>query len=345
MAPCLLETTAMNPAKASIALALPFVLPLVACVHHTTEDVPHSVAAAGDHVVVAASADTTTTGGFGCGGGLAPTGSSVLFVSDDGGAKFERIEPDEDRAMAEIVAFGGRFYGLAAGPYGNAILSSPDGRAWTEVVPADTTHYDMNDLVVTSNGLYAPHSTGYLASSDGVAWTNEAVTGGWYNPVMAGTGEALVVGTANGTLTVSRSGGEWTQLDMPGMSWISQVVPLGKDVLVTAQTTTNTIARIDLTTRKIVQTMTDAGPVLVTPAGLLDHDTGKLAPVTASGIGTFTDHGPAFSEGAVDGNRVVLLATDGAVGTTSGPWSVIVSNDGGVSFERAVELPTVTTKD
>lgn len=334
----------MNTAQASAALVLPLAS-LVACVHHTTEDVPHAVAAVGDRVVVAASADTTTTGGFGCGGGLAPTGTSVLFVSDDGGTKFERIEPDDDRAFAKIVAFSGRFYGLASSYYGTAILASSDGRTWTEVASAEATHYDAHDLVVVSDSLYAPSSTGYLASRDGVTWADHAVTGGWYNPVMAGTSDALVVGTANGTLAVSRAGGEFAQLDMPGMSWISQVVPLGKDVLVTAQTTTNTIARIDLTTRKIVQTVTDAGPVLVTPAGILDHGTGKLAPVTASGIGTFADHGPAFSEGAVDGNRVVLLATDGAAGTTSGPWSVIVSNDGGASFEHAVELPTVTIKD
>lgn len=334
----------MNPAKASAALVLPLVS-LVACIHSTTEDVPHAVAAAGDHVVVAASADTTTTGGFGCGGGLAPTGPSVLFVSDDGGAKFDRIEPDDDRALAEIVAFGGRFYGLTSGDYGNAILASPDGRTWTEVAPADPTRDGTHDLVVTSQGLYAPHSTGYLASSDGVAWANHAVAGSWYNPVMAGTSDALVVGTANGTLEVSRGGGEWTELEMPGISWVSQVVPLGKDVLVTAQTTTNMISRVDLTTGMIAQTVLDAGPVLVAPAGILDHNTGKLAPVTASGIGTFTDHGPAFSSGSVDGNRVVLLATDGAVGTNAGPWSVIVSNDGGSTYEHTVELPTVTTKD
>ena len=107
----------------------------------------------------------------------------------------------------------------------------------------------------------------------------------------------------------------------------------------------NVIARVDLATQTIAQTVSGAGPVLVTPAGILDHDTGRLAPVTASGIGTFADHGPAFAEGAVDGNRVALLVSEGGATPRSDAWSVVVSNNGGSTFERAARLPTVTLHD
>lgn len=332
-------------AMSSVKIALALLAPLAACVHTTTEDVPHAVAAAGSHVVVAASADTTTTGGFGCGGGLPPTGPAVVFVSDDDGASFARLEPADDRALVKIVARGGKFYGLTHGDFGAAILASPDGRTWTEVVPADASRGSAHDLVVASDGLYVPYSTGYLSSSDGVTWTDHVVDTGWYNPVMTAARGALVVGTGNGALDVSRDGAAWSQLDMPGLSWVSQVAPLGDNVLVTAQTDTNVIARVDLATRAIVQTVSGVGPVLVTPAGILDHGTGRLAPVTGSGIGAFADHGPAFAEGAVDGNRLALLVSDDVTTPSAGAWSVVVSNDGGATFARAVALPAVSSHD
>jgi hypothetical protein len=336
----LLDRLVMSFVKAASAL----LLPLVACVHTATDDVPHGVAATGNLVVVAASADTTTTGGFGCGGGLAPTGPGVMFVSDDGGATFDRIEAAGDQAVVKIVARQGRFYGLTSGPYGAAIVSSQDGRTWTEVAPAAVTHYDTHDLVVASSGIYAPYASGYLASSDGVTWTDHPVSSGWYNPVMIGMRDTLVVGTANGTLDVSRGDGTWSQYNMPGMSWLSQVAPLGPDVLVTARMDTgNVIARFDLETQAIVQTVAGAGPVLVTPAGILDHGTGRLAPITASGIGAFADHGPAFADGAIDGNRVALIVPDDIASPSS--WSVVVSNDGGATFDREVELATVSIRD
>ena len=327
----------------SVKIALALLAPLAACIHTTTDDVPHAVAASGNHVVVAASADTTTTGGFGCGGGLAPTGPAVVFVSDDDGASFARVEPDDDRALVKIVAHGGQFLGLTHGDFGAAVLASTDGRTWTEVVPADTARGSAHDLVATRDGIYLPYATGYLSSSDGVTWTDHAASTGWYNPVMTATRGALVVGTGNGSLDVSRDGAAWSQLDMPELSWVSQVAPLGDDVLVTAETNTNVIARVDLATRAIVQTITGVGPVLVTPAGILDHGTGRLAPVTGSGIGAFADHAPAFADGAVDGNRLALLTPDNL--TNPSAWSVVVSNDGGATFARAVTLPAVSSHD
>jgi len=146
---------------------------------------------------------------------------------------------------------------------------------------------------------------------------------------------------------MSRAGdGTWTQYNMPGMSWLSQVAPLGPDVLVTARMDTgNVIARFDLATQTIVQTVPDAGPVLVTPAGILDHTTGKLAPITASGIGAFSDHSPAFADGTVDGNRVALIVPDDVAKPSPGSWSVVVSNDSGATFDHAVAIPTVSLRD
>ena len=111
-------------------------------------------------------------------------------------------------------------------------------------------------------------------SGDGVTWTDQVVDTGWYNPVMMAARSALVVGTGNTSLDVSR---------------------------------------VALATDAIVQTVSGVGAVLVTPAGILDHGTGRLAPVTGSGIGAFADHGPAFAAGTVDGNRVALLVPDDVV--------------------------------
>ena len=71
----------------------------------------------------------------------------------------------------------------------------------------------------------------------------------------------------------------------------------------------------------------------------------RLAPVTESGIGAFADHGPAFTDGAVDGNRVALLVPDDVTNPSTGAWSVVVSNDGGATFARAVALPVVSIHD
>ncbi|CAN5761357.1 hypothetical protein BH11MYX3_BH11MYX3_44440 [soil metagenome] len=303
-----------------------------------TRDSARLISASGPRVVVAASSETETPS-LGCGGGGDPQlGPSVLFVSDDSGVHFDRVMPDDARPLTRIGVKDGVFYGIAQDAGAFSVVTSGDGRTWTQVA---TKQGEPHDLSITTTGLAVAHSTGVLTSSDGTTWVDHPMTEGLYAPSVAQVGERLVVATAaDGTLRIG-NGTTWSTRRIPSMTSIWELIPAGDALLATGTLnrtsgdTAFTIARIDLSS--------DSAPTfgegytthpVITPAGLLDTS-GNLAPINATGVGTLAPFVEPFESAMVDGNRVQLLRGG----------KVTTSTDGGRTFGAPVALPIVSIEE
>ncbi len=324
-----------------LAYALLLALPAVtACSDGgaVTKDSARLISASGSRVVVAASSETTTPS-LGCGGGGDPRlGPSVMFVSDNSGIRFDRVIPDDARPLTRIGVKDGVFYGIAQDAGAFAVVTSGDGRTWTQVASHPG---EPHDLSITATGLAVAHSTGVLTSSDGSTWIEHTITEGLYAPSVAQLGERLVVATAaDGTLRIG-SGSTWTTRRIPSMTAIWELIPAGDALLATGTASRSgadsafTISRLDLAS--------DAAPTfgdgytthpVITPAGLLDTS-GNLAPLTATGVGALAPFVAPFESAMVDGNRVQLLRAG----------QVTTSTDGGRTFGVPVALPILSIEE
>src|SRR4051812_18259255 len=301
-------------------------LPAAACTDDgktTTSDAARLIAAAGPHVVVAASIETEQPS-LGCGGGGDPAlGPSVMFVSDDSGVHYDRVEPTDARPLVRIGVKDGVFYGIAQGDGAASfsVMTSADGRSWTELIARPGVAHDLS---LTSGGIAVAYSQGVLSSPDGVAWTDHTVTSGLYAPSVAQVGETLVLASPeDGTLSIANGTG-WNRRPIAGMQSIWELIPADGALLATGTATlegepVSAIARIDLS-NEIAPTFTTGSAVhpVMTPIGLLDTS-GQLAAITDGFVGAPAPHVAAFQSAAVEGNTVQLLR-DG---------SVSISADGG----------------
>ena len=299
----------------------------------TTSDAARLIAASGPRVVVAASSETEQPS-LGCGGGGDPAlGPSVLFVSEDNGVRYERVEPADARPLVRIGVKDGVFYGVAQADGGSAfaIVRSADGRSWTELVSKTGT---ANDLSITDSGVAVAYSQGVLSSTDGTTWTDRAFPQGLWAPSVAQVGGTIVLASPEeGALQIATETG-WTRRPIANMQSIWELIPAGGALLVTGNgqwgsDVRQAIARVDLgsdaTPSFLYASM--VRPV-VTPAGLLDTS-GQLAPIEGTTLGSLQPFVAPFQSATVTGDRVQLLR-DGAVS---------ISTDGGRTFGAPVALP------
>lgn len=318
---------------ASLLLLLPAA---AACTDETvtTQDSARLIAVSGSRVVVAASSETEQPS-LGCGGGGDPVlGPSVLFVSDNGGASYERLVPSDARPLTRISVKDGVFYGIAqdssAGAF--AIVRSTDGRTWTQVA---TKPGEAHDLSITAGGFAAAHGTGVLTSVDGITWTDNAMSEGLYAPSVTQVGGQLVAASAADGVLHLRSGSAWTKKPVVSMTSIWALIPTESALLVTGVRTVSggdsrvVIGRVDLS-GELPTTFSEGQTThpLITPAGLLDNS-GYLAPLETQGVGALRPFIPAFEAATVDGNTVQLLRSG----------EVVVSTDGGHTFGSPIALP------
>jgi hypothetical protein len=318
---------------ASLLLILPAA---AACTDEmvTTQDSARLISVNGTRVVVAASSETEQPS-LGCGGGGDPLlGPSVLFVSDDSGASYERVVPEDVRPLTRIGVKGGVFYAIAQENSGDAfaILRSPDGRTWTQVAQKQGAGHDLS---ISASGLAVGHGTGVLTSVDGTTWTDNPISGGgFYAPSVAQVGSQLVVSSAADGVLHLRTGSTWTQKPVPGMTSIWTLIPTETALLVTGVRQVGgqsrfVIASVDLS-GEVPTTFSEGQTThaVVTPLGLLDTS-GYLAPLQATGVGALTPFVPAFESATVEGNTVQLLRSG----------EVFVSADGGRTFGSPIALP------
>ncbi|MBA3460633.1 MAG: hypothetical protein H0T46_11760 [Deltaproteobacteria bacterium] len=323
--------------RAAASLSILLLLPAAAACTDgqtvTTSDAARLVAASGPRVVVAASSETEQPS-LGCGGGGDPLlGPSVLFVSENSGATYERIEPADTRALVRIGVKAGVFYSIAQGDGASSfsVLSSTDGRTWTELVSRTGVPHDFS---LSGAGFAVAHSGGVLSSTDGSAWTDRATGSNLYAPSVAQVGETLVLASPEeGTLLVANGTG-WDRRSIPKMQSIWELIPAAGGLLVTGVATldgetTSAIARVDLATDSVPTYLPGyvVRPV-ITPLGLLDTS-GNLAAIDGSEVGSFAPFMPSFESATVDGNSVQVLRN----GTIS------VSADGGRTFGAPIALP------
>jgi hypothetical protein len=259
----------------------------------------------------------------------------VLFVSDDSGVHYERVEPTDARPLVRIGVKDGVFYGVAQASGGTAfaIVRSTDGRSWTELVSKTGT---ANDLSITDTGVAVAYSQGVLSSTDGTTWTDRAFPQGLWAPSVAQVGGTIVLASPEeGVLQIATETG-WTRRPVAQMESIWELIPAGAGgaLLVTGNGQFDgdyrqVIARVDLGS--------DASPSylyasmvrpVVTPAGLLDTS-GQLAPIEGTTLGALKPFVAPFQSATVTGQTVQLLR-DG---------SVTVSTDGGATFGAPVALP------
>ena len=318
---------------ASLLLILPAA---AACTDEmvTTQDSARLISVSGTHVVVAASSETEQPS-LGCGGGGDPLlGPSVLFVSDNSGASYERLVPTDQRPLTRIGVKDGVFYGIVqdTSAYAFAIVRSADGRTWTQVAQKQG---EAHDLSITASGFAVAHATGVLTSVDGTTWTDNAMSGGLYAPSVTQVHGQLVVSSAADGVLHLRTGSTWTQKTVSGMTSIWTLIPTETALLVTGARTVSggdtkiVIGRVDLS-GELPTTFSEGQTThpLITPAGLLDTS-GYLAPLETQGVGTLRPFIPAFESATVDGNTVQLLRSG----------EVVVSADGGHTFGAPIALP------
>jgi len=300
-----------------------------------TEDTPIAVATSAQRVVVAATEETETTG-FGCGGGGGNYGRSILFISGDRGASFERVVPQDERPLTHITSRGGVFYAVAHSNDGSfGVVSSTDGQAWTELARGD--HYAA-DITASANAVVIAHSSGVLVSTDGVTFVERPLgEQSFWQASVAEVNGTLALGTgADGVLQLSTEGGAWRTHTVHGFSSISQLIAAGDSLLVGGwANNAMAIARVDLANLAAdpIIRYGFASSAVLTPAGLLENG-GRLAPLSANGVGEPVDHLAPFNAAAVDANEVVLLRFG----------QIATSTDGGLTFGGTIDLPIVRTE-
>ncbi len=320
-------------------LLLSFLVPAAAaCTEpmQTTEDTPIAVSTSADRVVVAATQETETTG-FGCGGGGGSFGPSVLFVSGDRGASFERVVPPDARPLTHITSRSGVFYAIAHSNEGGfAIVSSPDGQTWTELAHSDRS---AEDLAVSDDAIVVAHSAGVLISTDGTTFVDRPLGGEtfYWQASVAHVNGTIAMGTgADGILRLSTDGGAWRTYQVPGFDGVTQLIAAGDSLLVGGwANSTTAFARLDLANLSAppVVRYGFANTAVLTPAGLLESG-GRLAPLSANGVGEPVNHLSPFNAAAVDANEVVVVRGR----------QIETSTDGGLTFGGTIELPIVTTE-
>ncbi len=300
----------------------------------TVTDNPITAAARGDQIVVAANEATEETG-FGCGGGQAFLGRSVLFVSSDRGATFERIVPSDERPLVRMASHDGVFYAIAHGNDGSfGVVTSVDGKEWTEVAGAQRYAQDFataDDLMVVA------HATGVMTSADGSAWTDHELAGdAYYQASVARVNGTLAIGTnVDGKLHLSTNAASWTERSIAGLDGIDQVIADGESLLVAGYGAGRgaVLARVDLENSAPLA-ITDrsyATRMFLTPAGLLDTN-GLLVDTATARFGATLGHVAPFTTAAVDGSTVILVRPD----------SLAISRDGGATFDAGtLPLPIV----
>lgn len=299
----------------------------------TVTDNPITAAARGDTIVVAANEATEQTG-FGCGGGTAFLGRSVLFVSGDRGETFERLVPSDERPLVRIAQHDGVFYAVAHsndGAFG--VVTSIDGKQWTEV--ASASRY-AQDFAAADDLMVVAHATGVMTSPDGSAWTDHDLGDGYYQASVARASGTLAIGTnVDGKLHLSSDAVTWREQQVTGLDGIDQVIASGDSLLVAGygQNRGPVLARVDLggELAPIVRDKSYATRMFLTPAGLLDTN-GALTSIEQATFGNHTDHTAPFLTAAVDGSTVVIVRES----------SIAISHDGGSTFDAAtLPLPIV----
>jgi hypothetical protein len=299
----------------------------------TVTDNPITAAARGDRIVVAANEATEQTG-FGCGGGTAFLGRSVLFVSGDRGETFERILPTDERPLVRMASQNGVFYAVAHGNDGTfGIVTSDDGVEWTEV--AGASRY-AQDFAAADDLMVVAHATGVMTSPDGSAWTDHDLGEGYYQASVARANGLVAIGTnVDGKLHLSSDATTWRTQQIAGLDGIDQVIASGDSLLVTGYGTGRgpVLARVDLAgaTASITSDRSWATRTFLTPAGLLDTN-GALMSTDNASFGQLTSQLSPFLTAAVDGSTVVIVRDT----------SIAISRDGGATFDPAtLPLPIV----
>lgn len=311
--------------KRLAVVALPLALFAAACDPHD-EDQVRAVAVSDRTVVVGA--NTTTVGGFGCGG--LDEGRPAYLVSSDGGASFDRLEPEDGLPITALAARGGTLFALR-GSDGFTVEASTDGVAWTAV--AGGTGF-ATDLTVDDAGLQVAYSGGVITSADGVTWVDHPIDGGGlYAPHLTRVGGVFVLATGDGVVRTSVDGDTWSPRAIESLASVHRVAAAGGRAVAIAHAdragtygafavafapdgdAPATFAAIPENTMAIV----DA------PAGILLGD-GTLA--AGGDLTRRTAHTAGFAAGAVDGAQVVLVTGD----------RLAISTDGGATFS-ARDLP------
>lgn len=320
---------------ASLLLVLPAVTAACTDDAPVTRDAPRLVTAAGPHVVVAASMETEQPS-LGCGGGGDPLlGPSILFVSDDAGAHYDRVVPEDTRPLVRIGVKDGVFYGIAQGADNAAfaVVTSADGRAWTELVRRDGM---ATDLSLTADGIAVAYNQGVLISHDGIAWSEVPAPQGLYLPSVTQVGGKLLLVSPEDNVLRTWNGTAWDRRSLSNMSSLWELVPAANGVFVSGTGTiggevTEAHARVDLATNAAPTygRGSTVHPVLA-PIGLLDTS-GRVARIEGDSISDFAPFVAPFESAAVDGSTVQLLRT----GTIS------ISTDGGATFGAPSPLPTL----
>lgn len=301
----------------------------------TVTDNPITAAASGDQIVVAANEATEQTG-FGCGGGQAQLGRSVLFVSGDRGETFERIVPSDERPLVRIASHDGVYYAVAHDNDGSfGVVTSADGKTWTEVANAQRF---AQDFAAAEDLMVVAHATGVMTSADGSVWTDHEISGdAYYQASVARAYGTLAIGTnADGKLHLSSDGVAWREQPIAGLAGIDQVIASGNSLLLAGYGSERgpVLARIDLANPEaspVVKDKSYATRMFLTPAGLLDTS-GTLTQIGEATFGNHTDHVAPFLTAAVDGSTVVIVRDN----------SIAISRDGGTTFDAAnLPLPIV----
>jgi hypothetical protein len=304
------------------------------------QDQVHAIAVAGDTIVV--------------GGGSAlieddvhhGADQSVLFVSNDGGGSFERVEVPGTPAI-DLAARGGVFV-MVSHDDGLVIRSSTDGRVWNDRWSG--INYGQS-IAATADGFVVPVGRDLLESTDGVTWTTRTLPFGVEHTTELG--DDLIVAYANQLARVTATD-DGTVVMPTWLSQIQSVVGRGDRLFALAWTNLGGVfaadsepaapappnhvielATGDLAAQPLAsfEVGNSSYAMFGVPSGLL-LDSGSLI-ANVDDLSALTPiAGGRFLDANVDGNRVALVQSQA-------PIAVRVSNDGGSSFGAAVALPVI----
>lgn len=297
----------------------------------TESDQSVAIAKSGNNVVISTS--TVVSGGFGC-GGLATPGDGPLYVSNDRGATFTRLELDTaDAPVTALTSHQQAFYALRDRLGGFSIETSIDGHQWTAVATGTDQGYS---LVTSGNTLAMMHDQGLLVSRDGRTWTDRALPAQMYNPVFTVAGASIVVADHSGVLYVEDAVSQWTTLTLPGVTQLHRLATIDGHAVALVHATRGSavdqafLVQVNLDAPELsafIAVDESISNLLDTPAATLFNDGSAAADRTQ--LASRAARTEAFVAGAVDGNDVVLLHDH----------SITMSQDGGRSFNAAIELP------
>ncbi len=147
--------------------------------------------------------------GVGDGGAMvtSPDGISwsVMFLADMVNAR--SVATDGSR-----LAVVGDVYDSSAGIYRKGILSTTDGLNWQGVNASQLSYADLKGVAYANNLWVAVGASKVFTSSDGLAWTDNALPKQTtFNGVAWGGGRWIVVGNSR-TILTSTDGAAWTDV-------------------------------------------------------------------------------------------------------------------------------------